>query len=140
MLKFSRKTEYALLAIEHMIHKREMQGPESVSSVREISEMYHIPFPLLAKVLQQLAGKGFVKATHGLRGGYLLAKTPQSITLANLVEVFDGPLVVAECFKRTKISCPQWDGCTIKSPFTILNHKLQELLSQTTLADLTAKP
>ncbi|MDO8462372.1 MAG: Rrf2 family transcriptional regulator [Deltaproteobacteria bacterium] len=135
MLRFNRKTEYALLAVEHMA----LKGQSELSSAREISEAYHIPFPLLAKVMQALSNKGLIKASYGIKGGYLLAKKPEDISLANLVEIFDGPLAVAECFKQEKISCPQWNGCTIKNPFNRLNHKIYELLRHNTSADLADK-
>ena len=80
-----------------------------------------------------------VKAVHGTKGGYVLAKRPTDITIAHIVEIFDGPIAVAECFKEEKITCPQWDGCLIKDPFYELNNKIFTLLTQTTLADLAVK-
>lgn len=137
MLHFNRKTEYALLAIEHMVRKA--GEAEAVTSAREVSEAYHIPYPLLAKVMQRLAGKGLIKSVHGTKGGYLLVKRPVDITVADVVAVFDGPVAVAECFKEAKITCPQWNGCLIKGPFYELNHKIHSLLVQTTIDDLVGK-
>ncbi len=134
MLHFNRKTEYALIAIEHMVRK--LKAGESVASAREIAQTYRIPLPILAKVLQQLAGKGLVKSVQGTKGGYVLAKLPQDITLATVVEIFEGPLAMTECLREEKITCPQWEGCTIKSPLYELNHKIYHLLSHTTVADL----
>ncbi len=137
MLHFNRKTEYALLAIEHMVQKSGLEG--TVTSAREVSESYHIPYPLLSKVMQRLAGKGMIKAVHGTKGGYILAKKAADISVADVVEIFDGPFAVAECFRDEKITCPQWDGCLIKGPFYELNHKIYALLVQTTVADLALK-
>ncbi|MDO8643696.1 MAG: Rrf2 family transcriptional regulator [bacterium] len=139
MLRFNKKTEYALLAIEHIAIKGPSANNGVVSSVREISEVYHIPFPVLAKVMQRLASQGLIKATQGINGGYQLAKPSDNISLADLVEIFDGPLAVAECFKKERISCPQWSDCTIKNPFMLLNQKIQKLLTETTIADLAMK-
>ncbi|HKX12288.1 MAG TPA: Rrf2 family transcriptional regulator, partial [bacterium] len=61
------------------------------------------------------------------------------ITVAHIVEIFDGPFALAECFNGEKITCPQWDGCLIKDPFYELNHKIYNLLAQTTIADLSGK-
>ncbi len=133
MLHFNRKTEYAILAIEHMVRKE-----NQVVSTREVSETYKIPYPLLAKILQKLAGKGYIKAVHGTKGGYVLVKKPGDVTVADIVEIFDGPVAVVECFKEEKITCPQWDGCTIRGPFYELNHKIHDLLVQTTMADLVS--
>ena len=134
MIHFNRKTEYALIAIEYMAQKEVPAG--AVSNTREISEVHHIPYPLLAKVLQKLASKGFIKALHGTKGGYVLAKRPIDISVADIVEIFDGPVAVAECFREEKITCPQWGGCHIKDPFYELNQKIFGLLRQTTVADL----
>lgn len=137
MLHFNRKTEYALIAMEHMLRKAKL-GEGVLTSAREVSLAYQIPYPLLAKVLQQLAGRGILKAVQGTKGGYLLVKQGQDISVADVVEIFEGPLAVAECFKDEKITCPQWDGCRIKSPLYELNHKISHMLSATTMADLTS--
>ncbi len=134
MLHFNRKTEYALIAIEHMIRKA--KSSEALTSTREVAKVYHIPYPILAKVLQKLAAKGLIKSVHGTKGGYVLAKAPTDISLATIVEVFEGPLAVAECFRDEKITCPQWDGCVIKSPLYELNHKIYSMLQNTSVADL----
>lgn len=134
MLHFNKKTEYALLAIEHMILKA--VEISHISSAREIAEAYRIPPALLAKVMQKLAGKGLIKSVQGTKGGYVLVKKPNDITVADVVEIFDRPVAVAECFKEEKITCPQWNGCLIKGPFYELNHKIHALLAATTVADL----
>lgn len=136
MLHFNKKTEYALLAIELMVRKEEQGLPVAT---REIAEACHIPYPLLAKVLQRLAGHGLIRAFQGTKGGYVLAKRPTDISIAHVVEIFDGPFAVADCFNGEKITCPQWDGCLIKGPFYDLNHKIYSLLAETTVADLAAK-
>ena len=134
MLLFNRKTEYALIAIEHMIRKN--QDGDAITSTREIAQTYHIPNPILAKVMQKLGSKGLIKSLQGTKGGYVLAKQPEDISVAHVVEVFEGPWAVAECFRDEKITCPQWDGCLIKSPLYDLNHKIYNLLTQTSVADL----
>jgi len=138
MLLFHRKTEYALISIEYMIGK--LPEEEPITSAREIAEAHHIPYPLLAKVLQKLASKGLIKSVQGTKGGYILVKQPEDISVAQIVEIFEGPLAVAECFREEKITCPQWDGCLIKSPLYELNHKIYNLLTQTSVADLRNVP
>ena len=134
MLKLNRKTEYALLAIQHMGHREAETG--MLSNTREIAEAYHIPYPLVAKVMQQLAAKGIIKSIHGTKGGYQLAKRLEDIAVADVVEIFDGRVAVADCFKDAKITCPQWDGCSIKDPLAELNRKIYALLANTTIKDL----
>ncbi len=116
-----------------------MARQEAITSAREIADAYHIPYPLLAKVLQKLAAKGMIKAVHGTKGGYVLARRAAEISVADVVEIFEGPVAVAECLREEKITCPQWDGCHIKAPFSELNNKIHDLLANTKIADLTAK-
>lgn len=140
MLHFNRKTEYALISLEHMFRKQEL-GLVDLTSTREISEHYLIPYPLLGKVLQRLAGKGLIKSVHGTKGGYALGKRPEDISVADVAEIFEGPLAMAECLKEEKITCPQWDGCRIKNPLSELNHKIYHMLAGTSVADLaTGQP
>lgn len=134
MLRLNKKTEYALLAIEHMAAKESQTG--DITNTREISDTYHIPLSLLAKVLQTLASKGLVKAVQGTKGGYLLGRGLSSISIADVIEAIDGPVAMAECFNESRIECPQWSDCTIKDPFAELNNKINKLLKDTTLADL----
>lgn len=141
MIHFNRKTEYALIAMEHMIRKDDLKdGSEEVqvTSAREISEAYQVPYALLAKVLQKLAGRGLVKSVHGTKGGYVLAKNPQEVSVMNIMEIFEGSPALAECFKEERITCPQWDGCRIKHPLAQLNHKIYHLLADTSVAHLVA--
>ncbi len=137
MLHFNRKTEYALLALEHMYTREGQNG--SITSTREVSEAYHIPYPLLAKVMQKLAGKGLVRAVHGTKGGYSLAKRPMEISVSDVVGIFEGPIAVTECIKEGHSSCPQLGDCSIKDPFQQLNQKIAKLLTETTLNDLVGR-
>lgn len=137
MLKLNRKTEYALLAIQHMYHKE--AGADEITNTREISEAYNIPYPLLAKVMQRLAAKGIIKSIQGTKGGYRLAKRPETIVIADVVEIFDGRVAVADCFKDARITCPQWEDCSIKDPLAELNFKIYSLLANTSIKDLAGE-
>ncbi len=131
-MRFSRTAEYALLAIEHMV--RTDRFSDDAVSVREIAQIYRIPYALLAKVMQRLAKHGFVEATRGTKGGYLLARDARKISVAEIIEIFDGPTAIAQCFSAE--ACPQSSNCLIQSPFAELNAKINALLQGTTISDL----
>ena len=82
MLKLTRKTEYAFMALGHL------SRPEggSVTKVREIADTCGIPFPILAKVMQRLARKGFVEPVQGARGGYRLKALLTDVSLWQFLE------------------------------------------------------
>ena len=70
MLRLSKKTDYALMAMKHLA----LLGDRGSSSAREIAEQYDIPVELMAKVLQRLARRKLLQSHQGTRGGYELAR------------------------------------------------------------------
>ncbi|MBF0491989.1 MAG: Rrf2 family transcriptional regulator [Deltaproteobacteria bacterium] len=138
MLQLNRKTEYALLSLEHIARKG--GDSERVSNTREISEAHHIPYPILGKVLQKMASKGLIKSVQGINGGYVLARKPEDLSVMDIIQIFDGKFAVVGCFKEGRCDCPQWKGCHIKDPLSELNHKIYRLIAQTKLSDLLSPP
>ena len=72
MLAFTRKTDYALIALTHMA-----KHSEECNSAREIAGLYGIPLPLLMNILKQMAQRGLAQSVRGPRGGYRLAMPPE---------------------------------------------------------------
>ena len=93
MLRLSKKTDYALMAMKHLA----LLGDRGSSSAREIAEQYDIPVELMAKVLQRLARKGMLASHQGTRGGYQLARGAAMISVADVIQAVDGPLTVTAC-------------------------------------------
>ncbi|HRE57666.1 MAG: RrF2 family transcriptional regulator [Candidatus Kapaibacterium sp.] len=132
MLRISKKAEYGMLALQRIA-----QSNETVP-VKEIADMYGISFDLLAKVLNQLAKAGLVTAYQGTQGGYLLAKKPVEITVADILHTLEGSLKITECADTHSTSC----GCTldtlcaIKTPMQIIQEKMLQVFSSMTLSDM----
>src|SRR5512142_3348766 len=108
MLRLSKKADYALIAMKHLATR-----PAGVSSsAREIAEEYNIPIELMAKVLQRLARRGLLTSQQGTRGGYQLAKTAETISVADVIQAIDGPLTVTACSHANE-QCGQFAKCNI---------------------------
>src|ERR1700722_14546014 len=102
MLRLSKKADYALMAMKHLALRTDprnpgKQCPDGSSSAREIAEAYDIPIELMAKVLQRLVRHGVLASHQGTRGGYLLARTPAQISVADVIQAVDGPVTVTAC-------------------------------------------
>ena len=91
MLRLSKKTDYALLALQYLASPGE---PGDVSA-RAIAERFEIPPELLAKILQRLAHDGLITAHRGVHGGYRLARSPDAISIADIAQAVDGPARLA---------------------------------------------
>ncbi|MFQ6674115.1 MAG: RrF2 family transcriptional regulator [Fidelibacterota bacterium] len=131
MLKLTRKTEYSLIALRHM----QVTGSGSIVSTREISDRYRIPYPLLAKILQELARKGIVKPVQGPRGGYRLQANLEEITLREFFEKMEGPLGIMDCHFHS--NCEIVETCNIRSPIRQINDNMRNLFENMTVFDIT---
>jgi len=128
MLKLTKKTDYALMAINYM----SCQGEDFVANTRAISEIYNIPLELLAKILQRLAKKGIIVSQNGPKGGYVLAKEPSLITIGEVIRAIEGPVQIVRCHDGEN-TCSQTERCTVRSPLRRIESKIIELLDKTTL-------
>jgi len=88
-MRISRSTGYALLAVGY-IAKNHEQG---IILSQSISKAYNIPLEYLLKILQQLVRANVLHSKRGPRGGFSLAKTPKKISMLNIIEAVDGPMV-----------------------------------------------
>src|SRR6185295_1639592 len=86
-MKLSAKTEYACLAMLELAKEHDSGEPVQL---RRIAEEHGIPSRSLVQILLQLKGASLVMSTRGAAGGYRLARSPEEITLADVVEVIEG--------------------------------------------------
>jgi len=133
MLRLSKKTEYALFAMVDMagISTREP------ATVRELAQRYSLPQELLGKVLQTLKKEGMLDSIQGVKGGYMLARTAEQISLAEIVEAIEGPFTFMSCSGEVSCTCTLFDNCTIKSPLEVIQQGLENYFRSITLKDLS---
>jgi len=131
MLRLSKKADYALLAMRHLA----ANADRGSVSARELAEAYDLPPELLAKVLQKLVRARFLSSIQGIRGGYGLAKSPSSISVADVIQAIDGPLTVTAC-SETNHNCDQYSKCNIRDPLWQVKDRILAALGETSVADL----
>ena len=133
MLRLSKKADYALLALRHLAANAE----RSAVSARELAETYDIPPELLAKVLQRLVHAQLLESHQGTRGGYVLGRPPAAMSVAEVIQVIDGPLTVTAC-SEVDHSCDQFAKCNIRDPLWRIKDRIVSALSATSVAELAA--
>ena len=92
-MKVSTRGDYASRALLSLALHARRAGP---TSVRDIAERTGLPQPYLEQILLALKGAGLVRSKRGVGGGYVLAREPGEITLADIVSAVDGPIVVGD--------------------------------------------
>jgi Rrf2 family protein len=133
MLRLSKKTDYALIAMRHLA----LRGEGESSSAREIAARYGIPIELLAKVLQRLVRRGLLASHQGTRGGYQLARLPSKISVADVIQAIDGPVAVTACSADDN-ACDQYATCTVRDPLWKVRERILAALDECTIAELAA--
>ena len=134
MLRFSKKADYALIALKDLA-----SCPEgSSSSAREIASRYDIPVELMAKVLQRLAKMGVVASHQGTRGGYHLARAATEISVADVIQAIDGPVLVTACSDEDE-TCDQYAKCNVRDPLWRLKDRIVQALVSFTVNELVTE-
>ena len=131
MLRFSKKADYALIALADLASRQDGAS----SSAREIAERYNIPVELMAKVLQRLVRMGMVASHQGTRGGYHLARDAAQISVADVIQGIDGPVLVTACSDEDE-SCDQYATCNVRDPLWRLKDSIVQLLATFTVNEL----
>jgi Rrf2 family protein len=132
MLRLSKKTDYALIALTYIA------SSDRPASAREIAERHDVPLELMAKVLQRLVQRGVLRSHQGIHGGYQLARRADTVTVAEIVEVIDGPLQLTVC-GTTDERCEQFNKCNIKDPLHRIRDRIIGALMACTVAELAAE-
>ena len=131
MLKLTRKTEYALIALRHL----RVMGVDTIVSTKDIATRYNIPQPLLAKVLQELSRQDYIEPIQGPKGGYRLKVKLNMITMTQFFEMMEGPLGLMDCYFDS--NCELLDSCNIRTPINQLNESMRNMFDNMTLNDVT---
>jgi len=130
MKLITRDTDYALRAL-CFIAKRKKE----IVPVSELVKALKIPGPFLRKILQILNKKKVLRSYKGQGGGFLLVLPAERIFLADLIKIFQGPLLLNECFFK-KMACRDNKTCLLRKKIDVLEKYIIRELDSITLASL----
>src|SRR3954471_10858931 len=88
-VKVSTRGDYAARALLSLA----LHGSDTPTSVKEIAERKNLPQPYLEQILLAVKGAGLVRSKRGVGGGYVLARPPEEIPLADALAAVDAPLI-----------------------------------------------
>ncbi|HUP59261.1 MAG TPA: Rrf2 family transcriptional regulator [Thermoanaerobaculia bacterium] len=134
MLKISRFTDYGLLASLYLARQQ-----SRIVSAREIAEFYHLPVPMITKVLKTLHQGGLVSSHRGVGGGYSFDGDAESITLGSLIDMLEGPWDLTECETfddHGEATCAIRIACPSRRFMFGINRAIKGAFEQVTLGDL----
>lgn len=132
-MELSCKTEYVLLALLELATHHHSGEP---LQAREIASRQHIPDRYLEQLLAMLRRSGFVKSQRGVKGGYLLARSPQDISLLEIISRTEG----FEAQTEAEVDAPRTTECmVVRDVWAEVRQAAIAVLSRYTLKDLLEK-
>lgn len=105
---------------------------------REVATRQDIPQVFLTKIVQRLAKGGLLEARRGAYGGVRLARSAADITLRQIVETIEGPVLLNDCLIQPG-KCPRESTCPIRDVWLEAEQKLLETLESCSLAYLAER-
>jgi Rrf2 family protein len=128
-MQITRQADYAVRAVLYLAKI----GPERRASTSQIAQEQQIPPSFLAKIVSQLSVAGLLQTSRGARGGVSLARAPEHISLLEVVEAIDGPILLNECVDDNG-ACTFGDGCPMRPVWCEAQADLVEKLRRTSFA------
>lgn len=133
-MMITRATEYACLTLLYLAK----QPPGRVSFTAEIAEAERIPSSFLVKVVPKLVKAGLIHSRRGSSGGLELARAPETISLAAVLQAIEGEMAANVCTANEPYVCFR-AGCALQRAFLGAQTKFVDHLEGISLADLARR-
>ncbi|MDD5200050.1 MAG: Rrf2 family transcriptional regulator [Terrimicrobiaceae bacterium] len=132
-MQLSMRTDYALRALFTLV---EHHGGQPIP-IAELARRNDVPKRFLEHIMLDLKQRGWVSSVAGKRGGYLLARSPERITMGEVVRHFDGYLAPLACVSVSDYKrCSQEPVCRFRRVMLESRNLVARLMDEATLADV----
>ena len=130
-MQITRQADYAVRAMVYLAQL----GQDRRAATSQIAQDKQIPPSFLAKIVSQLSVAGLLQTSRGAHGGVSLARSPEEITLLDVVEAIDGPILLNECVSENN-GCVFGENCPMKPVWCDAQAELVNNLKNTTFAQI----
>ena len=130
-MKLSTRSRYGTRILVDLARHND-QGPIQIG---EISKRQDISVKYLEQLIRPLKQASMVTSVRGPKGGHMLAKEPEDITLGQIVRLFEGQTELVECISNPE-QCNMSDDCQVRLAWKEATRVLYEKLDSTTISDL----
>lgn len=129
-MKLSTKGRYGIKAIVDLA----IHGKESPVCIKSISERQSISEYYLEQLFAPLRKAELIKSIRGAQGGYILNKDPKEITVADVLDVLEGPIEISECLEEG--ICSNSSCCSTRLLWAKLKESIDNVTESITLQDM----
>ena len=134
MLKITRLADYAVSIIYAF------SGSEKeILSSQDIIEKTKLHKATVNKLLAQLVKTNFLEPFRGTKGGYRLKKDLDNISIRELIEAIEGPVLLTDCLNKNANNCNLFDVCNTKYIWSFVNTEINNTLENIKIKDIKKK-
>jgi FeS assembly SUF system regulator len=133
VIRIRKLTDYGIVLLAYFVG----DGEPPVRTARELSAKAHLPYATVSKILKALVRKSLLVSHRGIKGGYSLARSPEEISVAEIVAALEGPLALTECSALAPSLCDLEPVCPVRSNWRKINDVVRGALAQLSLAEMS---
>lgn len=131
-MDISRKTDYALRMLAMLA-----EDPERLLSVRTAAEEVNVPYSFARSIQHGLVQAGIVESLRGVHGGVRLKVSPDDVTIRQVVEAVQGPMVMNDCIAPDG-DCARMGTCCYHPLWAGAQALMRDYLDSVSLGDIVA--
>lgn len=129
-MKLSTKGRYGVKAVVELAIN---YGSEPIS-IKKISESQKISEYYLEQLFSALRKADIIKSIRGPKGGYVLSREPKDITIADVINVLEGPIEIASCIEND--CCNNIDCCATRLLWSKIKNSIDDVMESVSLQDI----
>ncbi len=131
MLRINRETDYGVVILSAMARR-----PGERVNAAQLAGAHGLPQPMVSKVMKQLVHAGLLCSYRGAKGGYGLARSPEQISVAEVIEALQGPIAFTECVESGTDTCTHVEDCNASATWSRISSVVRQALSAVSLAEM----
>ncbi len=131
-MRLTHLADYAVV----MMTAAARREPSARLSATELADETGVPLPTAQKLMQKLAAHGLLVGQRGSGGGYALSRPVSEISLADIVEAVEGPIVLTMCADGVNHECALDQHCRVKPHMSVVGDAIRTSLSAVSLQEL----
>lgn len=132
MVRLGKLTDYGIVLMTCIARSRSA----SLRTARDLARESQLPYSTVCKLLKELLQSGLLVSQRGIKGGYVLAREAQDISVVEIIAAIEGPMALTECSTDVTGACNLEPCCPIKSNQQIINQAIRGVLEKIRLSDL----
>ena len=135
-MKITYKSDYALKAVLDLALRYESREPVSI---HDTAKRIDAPVKFLEQIYSGLKTHGIIESRRGSSGGYLLARTPEKITVGEIIRLIEGPTEPISCIKQDYTGCDEMYTCVFRSIWEDIHNATSNILDNVDFKELAVR-